>query len=63
MYIALFWGIVNLTAYQIGIVWNMGSAALLGYIVLLLLVPLYLGGQKQMRDARLTHVDLKPIEL
>lgn len=65
VYIALFWGIVNLTAYQIGNVWAMGTwtAAAMGYIVMLALVPLYLWGQKQMRDAGLTHVDLKPIEL
>ncbi|MHC1624581.1 MAG: APC family permease [Methermicoccaceae archaeon] len=65
VYIALFWGVVNLTLYQVGNVWVTGTvtAAALGYLVMLVLVPLYLYGQKQMKEAGLDHVDLKPIEL
>jgi len=63
--VMLFWAAMNLGFYQVGLYHVMGGglSVLLGYLIMLSFVPLYLWGRKQMRDAGITAIDLKPIEM
>jgi len=65
VYIAAFWGIVNLTVYQVGLAYVMGEAlgVVLGYLVMLLFIGLYYWGRHQMKKSGVKLDDLKPIEM